>query len=80
LKKRWRFKFDRLRQKFLLTPAEKRVAVFILAAFLLGLGTKYYRDVHSSPPPPQSNVGSARPPAAPTVTPTKKHRRKSTPP
>ena len=41
----------RLRQRFLLTPSEKRLAIFILAAFVLGLGTKYYRDTHSSPAP-----------------------------
>jgi hypothetical protein len=50
-RKRWRFKFDRLRQRFLLTSAEKRVVIFVIAAFLLGLGTKYYRDTHSSPSP-----------------------------
>src|SRR5438034_5541881 len=43
LKRRW-LKFDRIRQRFILTPAEKRMAIFILASFLLGLSTKYYRD------------------------------------
>jgi hypothetical protein len=80
LKTRRRFKFDHLRQKFFLTPAEKRVTLFILAAFLLGLGTKYYRDAHPAAPPPQSNLGKARPPGAPSVTPAGKRIRKATPP
>lgn len=46
--KKRRLKLDRLRQRFILTPTEKRVAVFIVAAFVLGLATKCYRDVHSS--------------------------------
>jgi len=50
LKKRWRFKFDQARQKFLLTLAEKRVVIFVLGAFMLGLGTKCYRDAHLPPP------------------------------
>jgi hypothetical protein len=51
LKKGWRFKFDEVRQRFRLTPTEKRVAVFVVAAFVLGLATKCYRDAHSSPRP-----------------------------
>jgi len=51
LKKGWRFKFDEVRQRFRLTPTEKRVAVFVVAAFVLGLATKCYRDAHSSPTP-----------------------------
>jgi len=39
-----------LRHKFVLTPEEKRVIVFVLAALLLGLGTKYYRDTHPQQP------------------------------
>jgi hypothetical protein len=49
LKKRWGSKFDQARQRLLLTPTEKRVVVFVLAAFVLGLGTKCYRDAHPSP-------------------------------
>src|SRR5205814_3248982 len=45
-KRSWRFKFNEVRQRFRLTPTEKRVAVFVLAAFVLGLGTKCYRDTH----------------------------------
>jgi hypothetical protein len=57
LKKRWRSKFDQARQRLLLTPTEKRVVVFILAAFALGLGTKCYRDAH----PSFVELGRARP-------------------
>jgi hypothetical protein len=42
---------------------EKRVAVFVLAAFVLGLVTKCYRDTHPSRALPRSNPGKARPPA-----------------
>ncbi|HJX24844.1 MAG TPA: hypothetical protein VJ252_01705, partial [Chthoniobacterales bacterium] len=28
------------------TPEEKRVIVFVLIAFILGLATKHYRDAH----------------------------------
>ncbi len=42
--------FNEVRQKFRLTSAERRVVVFVLAAFLLGLVTKCYRDGHPSPP------------------------------
>ena len=35
---------------FVLTPEEKRTLVFVLAAFVLGLGAKHYRQNHSSPP------------------------------
>jgi hypothetical protein len=34
---------------------EKRVVVFVLAAFVLGLVTKCYRDAHPSPPPSPTN-------------------------
>jgi hypothetical protein len=46
LKKVRRFRFDEVRQRFRLTPTEKRVAAFVLAAFVLGLATKCYRDTH----------------------------------
>ena len=38
VKNNWRFKFAEARQRFRLTPTEKRVAVFVLAAVVLGLG------------------------------------------
>ena len=42
------------RQVFVLTPDEKRAAACVLGAFLLGLGTMYYRARHPRPPPPPS--------------------------
>jgi len=53
--KRQRFKLDELRQRFRLTQTEKRVAVFVAAAFMLGLVTKCYRDAHPSPTPVQAH-------------------------
>ena len=53
--KGWRFKLNEARQRFRLTSTEKRVIVFVLAAFVLGLATKCYRDAHSSPAPAQSD-------------------------
>jgi hypothetical protein len=50
LKKTRRFKFDEVREKFRLTPTERRVALFIIAAFVLGLVTKCYRDAHPQMP------------------------------
>ena len=51
VKNNWRFKFAEARQRFRLTPTEKRVAVFVLAALVLGIATKWYRDAQSSPYP-----------------------------
>jgi hypothetical protein len=45
-----RWQWEELRHKLILTPEEKRVILFIVAAFLLGLGTKCYRDTHPRPP------------------------------
>jgi hypothetical protein len=59
-KKSRRFKFDEVRQRFRLTPTERRVAVFIAAAFLLGLITKCYRDAHPSTPPVQTHSGTTK--------------------
>ncbi|HJX98452.1 MAG TPA: hypothetical protein VJ281_06210 [Chthoniobacterales bacterium] len=39
-----------LRHKFVLTAEEKRVISFVVAALLLGTGTKYYRDSHPKTP------------------------------
>jgi len=41
----WRVQ-DELVHRFVLTPEEKWVLIFILAAFVLGLATKQYRDSH----------------------------------
>ena len=45
-----RWNWDEWRQRLVLTSEEKRVISFVIAAFLLGLGTKCYRDSH--PPKP----------------------------
>ena len=42
------------RQIFVLTPDEKRAAACVAGAFLLGLGTMYYRSHHPRPAPPPS--------------------------
>ena len=60
VKKSRRFKFDEVRQRFRLTPTERRVAVFVAAAFVLGLITKCYRDAHPSPTPIQIHSGKSR--------------------
>lgn len=59
VKNNWRFKFGEARQRFRLTPTEKRVAVFVLAAVVLGLTTKCYRDTHFSPPPATGKIEQA---------------------
>ncbi len=59
VKKSRRFKFDDVRQRFRLTPTEKRVALFVAAAFVLGLMTKCYRDAHPSPTPVQIILAKA---------------------
>ncbi|PYK22080.1 MAG: hypothetical protein DME56_02280 [Verrucomicrobia bacterium] len=60
VKKIRRFKFDEVRQRFRLTPVERRVTLFIIAAFLLGLITKCYRDAHPQMPTPIGKTHSAR--------------------
>jgi hypothetical protein len=57
---RLRHKWYELRQKLVLTPEEKRVIVFVIAALVLGLGTKCYRDKH---PQPASHADPKYPPA-----------------
>src|SRR5580765_7966252 len=60
VKKSRRFKFDEVRQRFRLTSTERRVAVFVAVAFVLGLVTKCYRDAHPSPTPVQTHSGKSR--------------------
>jgi hypothetical protein len=55
-------------QRFRLTPTEKRVALFVVAAFMLGVVTKCYRDSHPSPTPVQTHPHRSR---ASRSTPTK---------
>jgi hypothetical protein len=45
-----RWNWHELRHKLVLTPEEKRVIGFVVAAFILGLGTKCYRDTHPQLP------------------------------
>jgi hypothetical protein len=45
-----RWSWDELRHKLVLTPEEKRIICFVVAALILGLGTKCYRDTHPQPP------------------------------
>ena len=40
------------RQVFVLTPEEKRAAACVIGAFVLGLGTMFYRAKHPRPAPP----------------------------
>jgi hypothetical protein len=51
--------------KLVLTPEEKRVVIFVLVAFLLGLGTKYYRDTHPTlvPDKAKTNVSQSHRPS-----------------
>jgi hypothetical protein len=37
------------REIFVLTPEEKSTLCFVVAALVLGLGAKHYRDTHSTP-------------------------------
>ena len=39
-----------LRHRVVLTSEEKRVIIFVIAAFLLGIGTKYYREARPKMP------------------------------
>ncbi|HEV3409227.1 MAG TPA: hypothetical protein VG095_02960 [Chthoniobacterales bacterium] len=39
------------RQIFVFTIQEKKAAAFLVAAFLLGVTVKHYRDTHPAPPP-----------------------------
>jgi hypothetical protein len=45
-----RWSWEELRHKLVLTPEEKRVIIFVIAALVLGLATKCYRDTHPQPP------------------------------
>ena len=60
VKKNRRFRFDEARQRFRLTPTEKRVAVFVVAAFVLGLATKCYREAHPSANPTARKIEPAK--------------------
>jgi len=45
-----RWSWEELRHKLVLTPEEKRIITFVIAAIVLGLATECYRDTHPQPP------------------------------
>jgi hypothetical protein len=51
---------DRPVRAFVFTPKEKRVLIFIVAAFVLGAGTKHYRDTHPPVPAPEKTAFKSR--------------------
>jgi len=77
-----RWKFNELKQRLVLTREEKRVIAFILAAFVLGLAAKHYRDTHPQPAPyidkkhPYSRGYRPSPSPSQPVTPARKKMRK----
>ena len=54
-----RSKKDR-RQLFVLTPEEKSTVCFVLAALVLGVAAKHYRQTHSTPPAKTAIVETAK--------------------
>jgi hypothetical protein len=54
-----RAKKDR-RHIFVLTPEEKSTVCFVLAALVLGVTVKRYRDTHATPPAKTGIVETAR--------------------
>jgi hypothetical protein len=46
LKRKWHSGFAKLRERFILTADEQRIVAFVIAAFLLGVAVKYYRDAN----------------------------------
>jgi hypothetical protein len=75
LKLRWLWNWSELRQKLVLTPEEKRVIIFILTAFLLGLMTKCYRDKHRPPIASADAKYQWQQGATPAHSPGQKHKR-----
>jgi len=76
-----RWKFEELKQRLVLTREEKRVIVFILAAFVLGLVAKHYRVTHPQPTTidkkhPYSHTQGISPSPSQPMTPTRKRMRK----
>src|SRR5207302_11480781 len=67
--------WDELRQRLVFTPEEKRVIAFVIAALLLGLGTKCYRDKHPHPTAYADPQHPSRKVTAPLDSPTPKPRR-----
>jgi len=46
-------------QRFVLTSQEKRVLIFVVASFVLGLGAKHYRASHPVATPVAHQSGGA---------------------
>jgi hypothetical protein len=42
--------WDAIKHRLVLTPEEKRIIIFILVAFFLGLATNHYRSAHLPAP------------------------------
>jgi hypothetical protein len=59
----WRDRWPVWRHRWLLTAAEKRVLVFVIGAFALGLAADHYRAKHPPASPPAPMVAKKRPPA-----------------
>jgi hypothetical protein len=68
-----------LRQRIVLTPEEKRVLCFVLAAFFLGVTVKHYRETHSEPSVSTKAPDRATALPSPTQRKAEKKQRKRTP-
>jgi hypothetical protein len=81
LKERWRSSFDALKQRFVLTREEKRVIIFIVVAFALGLTARHYRGAHSPAPDTVDNKHSytRAQRVSPSSIPSRKNARMSSP-
>ena len=66
-----------LRQRIVLTPEEKRVLCFVLAAFFLGVTVKHCRETHSEPSISMKAASRVTAPPAPTEKKAKKRNRKA---
>jgi len=75
LKLRRPWNWSEFRQKLVLTPEEKRVIIFILTAFILGLTTKCYRDKHRPPVAPAHAKQQRQQGATPAHSPAQKRKR-----
>jgi hypothetical protein len=77
LKERWCSSFGALKQRFVLTREEKRVIIFIVVAFALGLTARHYRGAHSPTPDKIGNKHSysREQRASPSSTPSRKNAR-----
>ncbi|HLW36571.1 MAG TPA: hypothetical protein VKS98_13020 [Chthoniobacterales bacterium] len=63
----WRW--EELRHRLVLTSEEKRVVTFVIAALLLGVGTKHYREGRPKPPLKVEKKHAASHPVRPDASP-----------